>query len=125
MTQRGHRQGDLFVTTLRISCLPCRPFIGGAFRHCYFSSQAGVARVSHRLSPVLIGGIVAVAFTQVASAADLPRKAPAYASPTAPPVFSWSGFYIGGHVGGLWGDKDRAFTNVVGIPIRPSDSHQP
>jgi outer membrane immunogenic protein len=35
-----------------------------------------------------------------AQAADLPRKAP---PPVAPPPFSWTGFYIGAHVGAGWG----------------------
>jgi outer membrane immunogenic protein len=45
-----------------------------------------------------------------ASAADLRvRKAP----PAPPPpilAYNWTGFYIGGHVGGVWGDKDWLFT---------------
>jgi outer membrane immunogenic protein len=36
-----------------------------------------------------------------ALAADLPRKAPIMKAP--PPQFSWTGCYIGGHIGGLWG----------------------
>ena len=40
---------------------------------------------------------------QVASAADMAVKA----RPMAPPVaFSWTGCYVGGNVGGLWGRKD-------------------
>jgi len=35
-----------------------------------------------------------------AQAADMPLKA----APRAPIPFSWSGCYIGGHIGGLWGD---------------------
>ncbi len=40
-------------------------------------------------------------------AADLPARAPMYRAP--PPVvtyFSWTGCYIGGHVGGVWVQKD-------------------
>ena len=40
-------------------------------------------------------------------AADLPVRAPVYKGP--PPVvtyFSWTGCYVGGHVGGLWVKKD-------------------
>jgi outer membrane immunogenic protein len=35
----------------------------------------------------------------VASAADMPLKAP---PPPPPPVYSWTGFYLGGNVGGAW-----------------------
>ena len=41
--------------------------------------------------------------TAVAGAADMPVKAP---PPMAPPVpiFSWTGFYVGGNIGGAWGN---------------------
>lgn len=58
----------------------------------------------------LSAGLIAVsvlAFTQVASAADLPRKAPA--APPPPPVYSWTGFYVGGNIGGGWGNRDVDF----------------
>ena len=42
----------------------------------------------------------ALAFTTAAYAADLPRKAPAMAP--IEPMPSWTGFYIGGHVGAAW-----------------------
>jgi outer membrane immunogenic protein len=42
-----------------------------------------------------------------AGAADLAVKAPLYkAPPPVVPVWSWTGCYIGGHVGGLWAHKD-------------------
>jgi outer membrane immunogenic protein len=44
--------------------------------------------------------VALVGIASVASAADLPRKAPV-AAPIAPPVYSWTGFYVGGDVGGL------------------------
>jgi outer membrane immunogenic protein len=74
--------------------------------------KLGLAMAS-RLSTVLICGITAVAFAQIASAADLPRKAPAYAPPPVP-VYNWSGFYIGAQAGGAWSDSSYTFTNVVG-----------
>ena len=36
-----------------------------------------------------------------ASAADLPRRAPAYVPP-APPPYVWTGCYVGANVGGAW-----------------------
>lgn len=51
-------------------------------------------------SRTLLGIITAVATLSSVSAfaADLPRKAPPPV--VVPPPFSWSGFYIGGHIGG-------------------------
>ena len=47
-----------------------------------------------------IGGLLAIMFASAAGAADLPVKAPVYtASPVQ--VFSWTGCYIGGNVGGI------------------------
>jgi outer membrane immunogenic protein len=49
-----------------------------------------------------------------ASAADLPMKAAPYVAP--PPVFSWTGFYIGGHVGaGVMLDQGFQPINIVEI----------
>jgi len=67
--------------------------------------------VAHRSSAVLIGGIAAIVVGQIASAADLPRKALAYAPPPPTPVFSWAGFYIGADIGGGWASQD-----VTSIP---------
>ncbi len=54
-------------------------------------------------------------FAQSASAADLPiRKAP----PPPLPVFSWTGVYIGVHVGAGWGTKEwDQFINVPGVAV--------
>jgi outer membrane immunogenic protein len=49
-------------------------------------------------------GVVAIGLAAPAVAADLPARTYTKA-PVAPvPVYNWSGFYIGGHVGGGWGD---------------------
>ena len=57
------------------------------------------------MKPLLWGSIAVVSLLggSVASAADLPVKAPVYA-PVA--VYSWTGFYIGGNVGGAWARGD-------------------
>jgi outer membrane immunogenic protein len=57
------------------------------------------------LSIAVFAAASAIALTQIASAADLPRKAPAYTPPPLPPAFTWTGCYIGAHAGGGWGDK--------------------
>jgi len=50
----------------------------------------------------------AVAISMAANAADLPRPAPAPApAPVyAPPPFTWTGLYVGGHVGGAWAHRE-------------------
>ena len=58
--------------------------------------------MANRLSALLIGGIAAVVFGQIASAADLPVKAPVYKAPPPPPVYNWTGFYVGANAGWGW-----------------------
>jgi opacity protein-like surface antigen len=54
----------------------------------------------------LIAVVAVIGFASVASAADLPTKAPVYTAPVAAPDISWTGFYIGGNVGGHWSNVD-------------------
>jgi len=68
-----------------------------------------------RTKPFLALAIIATlgVTTAPASAADLRRPAP---PPVAAPVvyaFNWTGFYIGGHIGGAW--SDRCFTGTLGV----------
>jgi outer membrane immunogenic protein len=56
------------------------------------------------LASLATAGIVC---SQAALAADLPPRAPAPVyKPAPPPIFTWSGFYIGLHAGGGFGSKD-------------------
>ena len=52
----------------------------------------------------LLGAATLIAFAAPAVAADMPArpysKAPAYSAPAV--VYNWTGFYIGGHVGGAF-----------------------
>ena len=57
------------------------------------------------MKKVVIAAALALGIAAPAFAADMPMKA---APPMAPPlpIFSWTGFYIGGNIGGAW-SNDR------------------
>jgi outer membrane immunogenic protein len=56
------------------------------------------------MKKVLLGAAACIAFAAPAFAADIPArtytKAPAYTAPQV--VYNWTGFYIGGHIGGAF-----------------------
>ena len=57
-------------------------------------------------SPMALFATASVlALTQIASAADVPVKAPRW---IPPPVHNWTGFYIGGNAGYGWGNANDA-----------------
>lgn len=60
-------------------------------------------------SLVIVAAFVAIVARPL-MAADLPTKAP---SKVLPPAISWTGFYIGGHVGGLWSHETRDTTTPL------------
>src|SRR5688500_18626946 len=64
------------------------------------------------MKKLLLGSVaLAAMLAGPAMAANMPVKAPAYAVP--PPVATyWTGFYVGGHLGGSWGTKDWNQTRV-------------
>ena len=62
---------------------------------------------------LLTAGLLGLGLS-TASAADLPMKAAPYAP--APQVWSWTGFYIGGHVGAGWGTTESTLTSYA-IPL--------
>ena len=74
---------------------------------------AGLGAVMRHLSIAIIAAVSTVVFAPVASAADMPRKAPVV-TPPPPPVYSWTGFYVGANIGGGWADRD-----VTSIPNDP------
>ena len=53
-------------------------------------------------------------FGGTASAADLSVKQPVYRAPPPVYVFSWTGCYVGGNVGGVWIRKDETLTTAFG-----------
>src|SRR5690348_6652844 len=50
-----------------------------------------------------LGTFAAMMLGAAAQAADMPVKAP---PPAAPIMYNWTGFYIGGHIGGAWADRN-------------------
>jgi outer membrane immunogenic protein len=63
------------------------------------------------LSTTMLAGLL---IAGAAQAADMPIKA----QPRAPEYFSWTGFYIGGHVGGTWGTIESALVDhSASLPI--------
>src|SRR5262245_5401813 len=57
---------------------------------------------------------VALFGCSVANAADIAvRKAP----PAPVPVFSWTGFYIGAHIGTGWGTTEAEINNITGLGV--------
>jgi len=67
-----------------------------------------------------LGTFAAMVLGSAAQAADMPVKAP---PPPPPPMYNWTGFYIGGHIGGAWADlngHDR-FDHVDGANCISND----
>jgi outer membrane immunogenic protein len=69
----------------------------------------------HAIVAFLGATALSVASAQMATAADMPTKAPAYA-PVA--MYNWTGFYLGGQVGGGW--ASNTVTHVDGGTAFPA-----
>src|SRR5260221_4806415 len=67
----------------------------------------------NRLSVALIAGVSTIVLTGVASAADMPVKAPA---PAFAPAYNWTGFYVGASVGYGWTSNDVTLAGT-GTPL--------
>src|ERR671932_1520930 len=74
------------------------------------------------LASAAAGGLAAALPAGAADLAVRPAPAPAFVAPVAPvvpvPVLNWSGWYIGGNVGGKWGkfSGDVTAAPVAGFP---------
>jgi outer membrane immunogenic protein len=58
----------------------------------------------HILRVAIVAAISAIPVLHIASAADLPVKAP---QTVLAPVYNWTGFYVGGNVGYGWGTAEN------------------
>jgi len=74
-----------------------------------------------RVLVAFIAAVSAIAVTQVASAADMPVKAPITKAPIAAPPYDWTGVYVGGHLGYLWGRTRVEDNGVVTEPGAKTD----
>jgi outer membrane immunogenic protein len=76
------------------------------------------------MNKLLVAAVSLSALAVPAVAADMPVKAPVYKAPVSP-ASDWSGFYVGGHAGYMWGrssvwddgflvEKDASTNGFVG-----------
>jgi outer membrane immunogenic protein len=68
-----------------------------------------------RKSIALAAAIAAFAFAGFGNAADMPARMPVKAAPIAPPVFNWTGIYVGINGGGAWGREGWLDNAAVGL----------
>ena len=61
------------------------------------------------MKKLLLASAAVLGIAGIASAADL-RVRPPIVAPV--PLFSWTGCYIGGYVGGAWNERDTTFTDL-------------
>jgi len=72
------------------------------------------------IKTTLVAAVVAGLGSVPGFAADLPQRLRTKA-PVVAPVYDWTGFYIGGHVGGGWGQSDWTFQNESFFNDDPGD----
>jgi outer membrane immunogenic protein len=76
-----------------------------------------------RIAIALLATTVIVGMSVSASAADLPRKAPAYVPP-APLPYNWTGFYVGLNAGGSWGRQTNSLESAItGATLFSNSNH--
>lgn len=69
-----------------------------------------------RISIGLVAIASTVAMASLASAADMPTKAPAYAPPVVAP-YNWTGSFVGGHFGYGWGRDPIDLSTVTAFAV--------
>jgi outer membrane immunogenic protein len=74
-----------------------------------------------RLRCAALAAVAVIGFASVASAADLPVKAPVKNVAPLTPTYNWGGFYAGAHVGYLWGSSTVVDNGVVAEANAPTN----
>lgn len=75
-----------------------------------------------RIQIALFGAsALSIACVSGAFAADMPIKAPITKAPIVAPRYDWSGFYLGGHLGYIWGRTRVEEDGVVTEPSAKTD----
>jgi hypothetical protein len=69
---------------------------------CFGAARLGL----FSMKTSILAGALLLMTAGLGKAADMPLKAPP--PPPAPPVFSWTGFYVGADIGGIWGRSTTA-----------------
>jgi len=65
----------------------------------------------------VFGGMIGAALLCAGSANAADLAVPAYKAPVAVPAFSWTGWYIGGNVGGGWGANTSSTVSIAGVDL--------
>jgi opacity protein-like surface antigen len=65
---------------------------------------------------LLSSAVLVLALPLSVSAADMRVKAPVRKAPVAPPVYDWSGLYVGAHIGGAWSNTTLT-DNPLGVSL--------
>jgi len=76
----------------------------------------------YKTSTLILAVGLSLALGQLALASDLPQR-PAYKAPiimSPVPVYNWTGFYVGGNIGGAWGMLD-ATDVTTGATVSPNN----
>lgn len=66
------------------------------------------------MKKLLLASVGVVAMATAATAADLPARMPAKAPAYVVPLYNWTGFYIGGHLGWARVDLDSTLVGPIG-----------
>jgi outer membrane immunogenic protein len=67
----------------------------------------------NKLISSLAGAAFSFAVSGLAFAADMAVKMPVKAPPPPAPVYSWTGWYVGGNVGAIWSEAATSVSNLA------------